>query len=65
MLTANVKDSKKILEKRRSDRNKLKNLDWCLLDGLLDISETNTNFNDEDIIDEACTFMMAVNYLFL
>lgn len=31
----------------------------CLLDLMLEIAENNPSFTDEDIVDEACTFMLA------
>lgn len=31
----------------------------CLLDYMLDISQNNPHFTDEDIVNEACTFMLA------
>lgn len=31
----------------------------CLLDFMLDISQNNPHFTDKDIINEACTFMLA------
>ncbi|KAF2899982.1 hypothetical protein ILUMI_06204 [Ignelater luminosus] len=51
--------SREVLEKRRSDKEAHKDLDWCLLDGLIEISETKHDFNDKDIVDEVCTFMLA------
>lgn len=31
----------------------------CLLDYMIDLSDNNVGFTEEDIIDEACTFMLA------
>lgn len=31
----------------------------CLLDHMIKLSEKNANFNEDDIVDEACTFMLA------
>lgn len=31
----------------------------CLLDYMIEISENNVNFTEEDIVNEACTFMLA------
>lgn len=31
----------------------------CLLDFMLEIAKNNQSFTDEDIVDEACTFMLA------
>lgn len=31
----------------------------CLLDFMLEISKNNPNFTDDDIVNEACTFMLA------
>lgn len=32
----------------------------CLLEILMEISEDNKEFTDEDIVNEACTFLLAV-----
>lgn len=32
-----------------------------LLDYMLEISEMNKDFTEEDIVNEACTFMLAVS----
>jgi cytochrome P450 family 4 len=32
-----------------------------LLDYMLEISDTHPNFNEDDIVDEVCTFMLAVS----
>ncbi|KAF2897972.1 hypothetical protein ILUMI_08201, partial [Ignelater luminosus] len=45
--------------KRKNDRESHKSLDWCLLDGFIDISEAKPDFTDEDIVDEVCTFMLV------
>jgi cytochrome P450 family 4 len=34
-----------------------------LLDYMIEISEKNPDFTEDDIIDEACTFMLAVSNL--
>jgi cytochrome P450 family 4 len=34
-----------------------------LLDHMIEISENNADFTEEDIINEACTFMLAVSDL--
>ncbi|XP_052864853.1 probable cytochrome P450 4aa1 [Anopheles cruzii] len=50
--------SRKMIQRRRektltaTDRR-------CLLDFMIEISNENPDFTDEDIIDEACTFMLA------
>lgn len=31
----------------------------CLIDYMLEVSQKNPNFTEEDIVDEACTFMLA------
>lgn len=31
----------------------------CLIDYMLEMSQKNSNFTEEDIVDEACTFMLA------
>lgn len=31
----------------------------CLIDYMLDVSQKNPNFTEENIVDEACTFMLA------
>lgn len=31
----------------------------CLIDYMLEVSQKNPNFTEEDVIDEACTFMLA------
>ncbi|KAF2893603.1 hypothetical protein ILUMI_12566 [Ignelater luminosus] len=51
--------SRKVLERRKKEREKHKTMDWCLLDGFIEISETKPDFTDEDIVDEVCTFMLA------
>ena len=33
----------------------------CLLDFMIEISNENPDFTEDDIIDEACTFMLAVS----
>lgn len=33
-----------------------------LLDYMLDISETHPHFAEDDIVDEVCTFMLAVSW---
>lgn len=35
-----------------------------LLDYMIEISENNPDFTEDDIINEACTFMLAVSTLF-
>jgi hypothetical protein len=32
---------------------------------MIEISKNNPDFKDDDIINEACTFMLAVSYLLL
>lgn len=48
--------AKKILDERRANVGEV---EWCLLDSLIKVSETNPHFNDENIVDEICTFMLA------
>ncbi|KAK4874888.1 hypothetical protein RN001_014248 [Aquatica leii] len=48
--------AQKILERRRQGKG---NSDWCLLDSFIEISESNPNFTDEQMINEICTFMLA------
>lgn len=31
----------------------------CMIDYMLEVSQKNPNFTEEDIVDEACTFMLA------
>lgn len=35
-----------------------------LLDYMIEISENNPDFTEDDIINEACTFMLAVSTIF-
>lgn len=52
----------KMIAKRREA---MKNGDFSerksLLDYMLDISELHPDFNEQDIVNEACTFMLAVS----
>lgn len=34
----------------------------CLLDVLIKVAEANSDFTDEDIINETVTFMLAVSF---
>ncbi|KAF2889663.1 hypothetical protein ILUMI_16510, partial [Ignelater luminosus] len=51
--------SSEVLEKRKGERRDHKNLDWCLLDAFIEISEAKPDFTEEDIVDEIETFMLA------
>lgn len=57
----NIKYLWKVLENRKRDKEEGKALDWCLLDAFMEIAETKPDFADNDIIDEVCTFMLAVS----
>lgn len=34
----------------------------CMLDYMLEISEQHPEFTEQDIVDEACTMMLAVSF---
>jgi hypothetical protein len=36
----------------------------CMLDYLLDISDAHPAFTEDDIVDEVCTFMLAVSWIY-
>nr|CAD7411474.1 unnamed protein product [Timema cristinae] len=61
--------TRKVIRDKKEERNKTKDLDknWddcaparmCLLDRMLDISEEHQEFDEDAIIHEVCTFMLA------
>lgn len=52
--------TKKMIQNRRDIKSKCDFIERkCLLDYMLDISEVNPEFTEDDIINEACTFMLA------
>uniref|UniRef100_A0A182FRU5 Uncharacterized protein n=1 Tax=Anopheles albimanus TaxID=7167 RepID=A0A182FRU5_ANOAL len=52
--------SRKMIQRRREVQKTLTAADRrCLLDFMIEISNENPDFTDDDIIDEACTFMLA------
>lgn len=52
---------KMITRRREAKKNGEPHGRKALLDYMLEISEKNPDFTDADIIDEACTFMLAVS----
>ncbi|CRL00788.1 CLUMA_CG014042, isoform A [Clunio marinus] len=51
---------RKIIQERRNTEEYVDDMKRkCLLDYLIDISKTHPDFDEKDIIDEACTFMLA------
>lgn len=53
---------KMIAERRAAKANNEKCERKSLLDYMLDIAEQHPEFTDMDIVNEACTFMLAVSY---
>jgi cytochrome P450 family 4 len=54
-----------MIRKRKAEKAEGKNSEnKSLLDYMIEISEKNPDFTEDDIIDEACTFMLAVSDLF-
>nr|CAD7418518.1 unnamed protein product [Timema poppensis] len=61
--------TRKVIHDKKEERNKTKDLDknWddcaparmCLLDRMLDISEEHQEFDEDAIVHEVCTFMLA------
>lgn len=52
--------TKKMIDFRRAARARGERLARkCLLDFMIEISESHPDFTEQDIIDEACTFMLA------
>lgn len=55
-----------MIRKRKSEKaNGTLSENKSLLDYMIEISENNPDFTEDDIIDEACTFMLAVSDDFL
>jgi len=66
-----IQRRRKILAKRNNNNNnedfgddkdddlKYDNKRKCLLDFMIEISDSNPDFTEEDIVNEACTFMLA------
>lgn len=54
-----------IVDKRKSENDNFHQQDFkSLLDMLLDISDQNSEFTEKDVINETCTFMLAVDYIY-
>lgn len=53
----------KMITKRREDKAKgIVPERKALLDYMIDVAEVNSEFTDDDIVNEACTFMLAVSF---
>ncbi|KAI8127249.1 putative cytochrome P450 4aa1 [Lucilia cuprina] len=50
---------KMIIKRRELKSNNNETEKKCLLDYMIDISDNNPDFTEEDIVNEACTFMLA------
>lgn len=50
---------KMIVKRRELKSNNNESEKKCLLDYMIDISDNNPDFTEEDIVNEACTFMLA------
>jgi cytochrome P450 family 4 len=58
--------TRKIINKRREAKKSGEIVEkTSLLDFMLEISDTHPNFTEDDIVDEVCTFMLAVGFLSL
>lgn len=53
--------TRKILHEKRQERAKGNKSTKSLLDKMIQLAEENPDFTDEDIINEVCTFMLAVS----
>ncbi|XP_002034036.2 probable cytochrome P450 4aa1 [Drosophila sechellia] len=53
--------TRKMIQRRRQiqNNNNGNSERKCLLDHMIEISESNPDFTEEDIVNEACTFMLA------
>lgn len=52
--------TRKMIKIRRENLKSIESSDRkCLLDFLIEISDKNADFTEEDIVNEACTFMLA------
>ena len=52
--------TRKMIVKRRALRSNNNDIEKkCLLDYMIEISDNNPDFTEEDIVNEACTFMLA------
>lgn len=53
----------RMITRRREDRaNGILPERKALLDYMIEVADANADFKDEDIINEACTFMLAVSF---
>lgn len=58
--------TRKMIRKRKQEKSEgIVNENKSLLDYMIEISENNEDFTEDDIINEACTFMLAVSDLVL
>lgn len=54
--------TRNMIKKRQAQRLEgLANENLSLLDYMIEISENNPEFTEDDIINEVCTFMLAVS----
>jgi len=56
--------TKKMIDKRREIMisGEITSGRHCLLDYMIEIADENPDFTEEDIINETCTFMLAVSF---